>query len=228
MRFCISSPFSHLPWILVPFTLHFRVWRSHSSLSHRCCSNSVQSHQLPLILLIVTSVFGWDILLPVVPFFALSLATNVLVTTLTAARIWWICRQARAYLRTDLQKRCVSSISIIVESGVIYSASVLAYLIFGAIPSASIVQEPIMQMLAQVVGIVPTLIIVRVGLGVSIQSTEATVKAAEEMSGDTLQSQCPLGVIRMERGLPYDLEKDMPSIPYDDHSERDSSLSRSP
>ncbi|KAJ7140925.1 hypothetical protein C8R44DRAFT_762099 [Mycena epipterygia] len=171
---------------------------------------------LPLILLIVTSVFGWDILLPVVPFFALSLATNVLVTTLTAARIWWICRQARAYLRTDLQKRCVSSISIIVESGVIYSASVLAYLILGAIPSASIVQEPIMQMLAQVVGIVPTLIIVRVGLGVSIQSTEATVKAAEEMSGDTLQSQRPLGVIRMERGLPYDLEKDMPSIPYDD------------
>lgn len=62
----------------------------------------------------------------------------------------------------------------------------------------------------------PTLIIVRVGLGVSIQSVETAVKAAEEMSdSDTLRSQRPLGVIRMERGLPYDLEKDMPSIPYD-------------
>jgi hypothetical protein len=38
-----------------------------------------------------------------------------------------------------------------VESGVIYSASVLTYLILGAIPSVSIVQEPVLAVLAQVV-----------------------------------------------------------------------------
>ncbi|KAJ7453171.1 hypothetical protein FB451DRAFT_1520346 [Mycena latifolia] len=136
---------------------------------------------LPIIMLIVTSIFGWDILLPLPPFFELSLATNVLVTGLTAGRIWWICRQARAYLKTDAQKQYVSSISIVVESGVMYSAAVLTYLILGAIPSAEVVQNPIVEMLSQVVGIVPTLIIVRVGLGLSIQSIESAVEAARSM-----------------------------------------------
>ncbi|KAJ6616334.1 hypothetical protein B0H10DRAFT_1399638 [Mycena sp. CBHHK59/15] len=169
---------------------------------------------LPIMLLIVTSIFGWDILLPLPPFFELSLATNVLVTGLTAGRIWWICRQARTYLKTDTQKRYVSSISIIVESGVIYSASVLTYLILGAIPSASVVQNPIVEMLAQVVGIVPTLIIVRVGLGVSVQSIESTVAAAKAMDNDAC---CPkkhhiLGIVRPDQGMSYE---DKESIPYD-------------
>ncbi|KAJ7836615.1 hypothetical protein B0H13DRAFT_1120689 [Mycena leptocephala] len=171
---------------------------------------------LPVILLITTSVFGWDILLPLGPFFALSLATNILVTTLTAGRIWWICRQARAYLKTDVQRRYVSCISILVESGVIYSASVLTYLILGAIPSVSIVQEPVMQVLAQVVGIVPTLIIVRVGLGVSVQSVEASIKTGSTLSDDSLPCKHPvLGIIRPAPGSPYNLDKDIPSIPYD-------------
>ncbi|KAJ7671201.1 hypothetical protein B0H17DRAFT_195513 [Mycena rosella] len=157
---------------------------------------------LPILLLITSSVLGWDILLPFDPFFAMSLATNVLVTALTAGRIWWICRQARRYLKTAMQKRAVASISILVESGVIYSASVLAYLILGAIPSAqaSFWQQPIFEMLGQIVGIVPTLIIVRVGMGVSIQSVESTVEAATVMS---------------DKGMPYNLDKEMPSLPYD-------------
>ncbi|KAJ7466901.1 hypothetical protein FB451DRAFT_1259467 [Mycena latifolia] len=172
---------------------------------------------LPMILLIITSVIGWDILLPLDPFFGLSLATNVLVTALTAGRIWWICRKARAYLKTDLQKRYVSSISILVESGVIYGASVLIYLILGA--SASIVQEPIFEMLAQIVGIVPTLIIVRVGLGISVESIESAVKAAAIMSEneDAYPRKRPiLGIIRPDKGMPYSLDtKELPSTPSD-------------
>jgi hypothetical protein len=72
-------------------------------------------------------------------------------------------------LKTDTQRRCLSTVSILcvflvfmtskpfslilvcrVESGVLYSGTVLAYLILGAIPSASIVQEPIFEMLTQV------------------------------------------------------------------------------
>ncbi|KAJ7671203.1 hypothetical protein B0H17DRAFT_195558 [Mycena rosella] len=169
---------------------------------------------LPIILLITSSILGWDILLPFDPFFAMSLATNVLVTALTAGRIWWICRKARSYLKTDVQKRAVASISILVESGVIYSASVLAYLILGAIPSASIVQEPIFEMLGQIVGIVPTLIIVRVGMGVSVQSVESTVEAA---SADARPRKRPiLGIVLPDsKGIPYDLDKEVPSLPYD-------------
>lgn len=38
-----------------------------------------------------------------------------------------------------------------VESGVIYSAGVLTYLILGAIPSTLVAQDPVVEMLAQVV-----------------------------------------------------------------------------
>jgi hypothetical protein len=38
-----------------------------------------------------------------------------------------------------------------IESGVIYSVSVLIYLILGAIPSTVIVQDPVIEMLAQMV-----------------------------------------------------------------------------
>jgi len=157
----------------------------------------------PILMLIVTSVFGVDLHLPENPFFGLSLATNVLVTALTAGRIWWICRQCRLYckFRTEAQRRCVSAISIIVESGVLYSATVLAYLILGAIPSVSIVQEPIFEMLTQVMGIAPTLIIVRVGLGVNAPSVENTLKTADVMIGLQFAQS--------------DLEKDVPATPQD-------------
>jgi len=166
---------------------------------------------LPIILLIVTSIFGWDILLPLPPFFELSLATNVLVTGLTAGRIWWICRQARTYLKTDMQKSYVSSIAIVVESGVIYSASVLTYLILGAIPSASVAQNPIVEMLAQLVGIVPTLIIVRVGLGLSVQSIEGTVSAARATDNSSGSATLTSGfdILSSDRPASYDAEKGM-------------------
>jgi len=171
---------------------------------------------LPIILLIVTSIFGWDILLPLPPFFELSLATNVLVTGLTAGRIWWICRQARTYLKTDMQKRYVSSIAIIVESGVIYSASVLTYLILDAIPSTRETPIPIVEVLAQLVGIVPTLIIVRVGLGLSVQSIESTVSAARATDTSPASRTLTSGfdIVSSDRPASYDAEKGM-APPYE-------------
>ncbi|KAJ7772832.1 hypothetical protein DFH07DRAFT_145571 [Mycena maculata] len=197
------------------------IWRCYVIWNH-----NIYVVALPIVLLIITSIFGWDLDLPLPTFFAMSLATNVLVTSLTAGRIWWICRQARTHLDTDLQKRNVSSISIVVESGVIYSASVGLYLILGAIPSAQEMQGPIVEMLAQVVGIVPTLIIVRVGLGVSIQSIEGTVSTAETRSDDVrppsrrhiLKISAPL-----EARLNYDCEKDPRCPSY--HSEEETSYS---
>ncbi|KAJ6592867.1 hypothetical protein B0H19DRAFT_1224644 [Mycena capillaripes] len=137
---------------------------------------------VPLLMLLVTSVFAVDIQLPANPFFSLSLATNVIVMALTAGRIWWICRQCRLHFkfRTQAQRRCMSTISILVESGVLYSATVLAYLIVRSFPdNINIVQEPIYQMLTQVMGIAPTLIIVRVGLGVGVHSMEGTIKTIQ-------------------------------------------------
>jgi len=167
----------------------------------------------PILLLIPTSVFGIGFLLPSsnTTFFALSLVTNVIVTALTAGRIWWIHRKARAYLEPAMQQRYTSAISILVESGVIYSATVLAYLIIGAIPSVNIVQEPIFQMLTQVLGIAPTLIIVRVGLGVSVQSVESAVRTAVATSDSEGRPRHILGIPANSS----DLEKEIPAPPMD-------------
>ncbi|KAF7368215.1 hypothetical protein MVEN_00141300 [Mycena venus] len=137
-------------------------------------NNNIYVVSLPIILLIVTTgeLFGVDLSLLKNPYLALSLATNILVTAMTAGRIWWIYRTARPYLQADVQRRYVSAISILVESGMLCPATVLAYLILGAIHSAKILQPPTFQVLTQIIGIAPTLIIVRVGLGAGVLSKE--------------------------------------------------------
>ncbi|KAJ6469248.1 hypothetical protein C8R45DRAFT_1016475 [Mycena sanguinolenta] len=148
---------------------------------YRCYTiwdNNVYVVSLPIVLLIVTTVFGVDFSLPTDPFFAFTLGTNILVTAMTAGRIWWTFRAARSYMQPDLRRRYISAMSILVESGMLYSATVLVYLILGAIPITEILCTPIFTMLTQVVGIAPTLIIVRVGLGTSVSSVNVTAKTA--------------------------------------------------
>ncbi|KAJ7350891.1 hypothetical protein DFH08DRAFT_995966 [Mycena albidolilacea] len=115
-------------------------------------NNNILVTILPTLMLIAATVFGpvgpFDFNLTAYPFFALSLATNVLLTILTGDR---------AHL-VDLPP--VSRI----ESGMLYSATVLTYLIVVSIPRVSILEEPIFQPLTQIMGIAPTLIIVRAGM----------------------------------------------------------------
>ncbi|KAJ7053762.1 hypothetical protein C8F01DRAFT_549270 [Mycena amicta] len=121
--------------------------------------------------LIITSVFGWDLNLPLAPFFGLTLATNLFITFLTAIRIWWIYHTSQRHLQSSSSigpsKQYAAVIALIVESGVIYSVFVIARLAIQRDGLAFVVTE----MLRQVVGIVPTLVIVRVGLGISTESS---------------------------------------------------------
>ena len=68
--------------------------------------------------------------------FSLPLGTNVIVTTLTAARIWYLSRSAQFPTRT-----CQTIIDIVVESGLLYLAVQLIFVILFAIghPAQSIV-----------------------------------------------------------------------------------------
>ncbi|KAJ6497280.1 hypothetical protein C8R45DRAFT_124398 [Mycena sanguinolenta] len=172
-------------------------------------NNNVWVTILPILMLIASTVLGvvesFDFSISLYPFFAVSLATNVLVTMLTAGRIWWISRYSRSYLKTAEKRRYVSAIAILVESGMLYSATVLAYLIVLSIPSASILAEPIFAMLVQIMGIAPTLIIVRAGLAVKGEESKP-------MSDTTCSQQRPFIVKR--KGQP-DRNKDMPAIPAD-------------
>ncbi|KAF7290852.1 hypothetical protein MIND_01326400 [Mycena indigotica] len=121
--------------------------------------------------LIVTNIFGFNPNTPPPPFFALTLGTNVFITFLTAGRIWWIYRTVHHHLKEGgSSKHYSSSIAIVLESGLIYSVFVAARLAVQEQERILVVTE----ILRQVVGIVPTLIIVRVGLGVSVESSSGS------------------------------------------------------
>ncbi|KAJ6509787.1 hypothetical protein DFH09DRAFT_1198640 [Mycena vulgaris] len=138
---------------------------------------------LPVMLLIASTACGLDVFLDATPQFAVILATNFLATGLTAGRIWWISHHSRAYLEAAAQRRYASAIALVVESGMLYSATILAFLIVISFPSlSSTLEEPLLQIVTQVMGIAPTLIIVRVGLGVAVEDSLGTFRTTTTTS----------------------------------------------
>ncbi|KAF8880557.1 hypothetical protein BD779DRAFT_1446204, partial [Infundibulicybe gibba] len=101
----------------------------------------------------------------------MTFTLNTLITILTAGRIWWISRKAHQILGSDLVKRYNSAIAIIVESGAIYSTYIILDVIISGQVSTNLVLD---AGLIQMVGIVPTLIIVQVGLGRGIVGRSTT------------------------------------------------------
>ncbi|KAJ7641816.1 hypothetical protein FB45DRAFT_862904 [Roridomyces roridus] len=95
--------------------------------------------------------------------FSLSLILNCIVSGLIVYRIWYISRENRVHgiLKTDTTIQ--RAIGIIVESGLLFLAIQLVFLVLFSIKHpAQDLAEPIAT---QIYGISPTLIIVRVGLG---------------------------------------------------------------
>jgi len=125
--------------------------------------NTIWITLVPLILLIATMILGYAIELRL--FFILSLTINLFVPTLVAGRLWWVIRRIRSPSGQATRKKGKNAMVIILESGLIYSIFVSIHM--GFFHFQNPLDAVIYAALGQVVGIVPTLIIVRVGLGVS-------------------------------------------------------------
>ncbi|KAF9455989.1 hypothetical protein BDZ94DRAFT_1276776 [Collybia nuda] len=96
--------------------------------------------------------------------FVLSLTTNVVVTTLIAARIWYLARESgSSFANSSFKYRRV--LTLIVESGAIYSSALIIEITLYFLNSNAfyIVYDPI----AQLTAIVPTMIIVMTSLGLT-------------------------------------------------------------
>ncbi|ESK94030.1 hypothetical protein Moror_12861 [Moniliophthora roreri MCA 2997] len=123
-------------------------------------------------------VYSW-----VIAAFSMTLATNVTVTVLIAGRIWWAGREVESafdgkYVGTYRQ---VSGIlGIVLESGAICSVfQLFTAILYGTGTNAVFLSwDP----LAQVIGIAPTIIIVRVGLGVDFQHSITTSSPSPQMT----------------------------------------------
>ncbi|KAJ7288596.1 hypothetical protein C8J57DRAFT_1280807 [Mycena rebaudengoi] len=101
--------------------------------------------------------------------------TNILLVCLTAGRIWYIRHETKALTCQSFQKRFATAIAIVLESGVLYSLCVIIYLISTSIETKSTsgtIFEGVAWSMVQIgVNIVPTLILVRVGMGRSTENT---------------------------------------------------------
>ncbi|KAF7350783.1 hypothetical protein MSAN_01639500 [Mycena sanguinolenta] len=104
--------------------------------------NNILVTILPILMLIASTVLGFlglsttlGLRLSSEFFLVLSLATNVLVTALTAGRISWVSRRSRAYLETAAKRRYASAVAILIETGMLYSVNLLAVVVIYPFPS---------------------------------------------------------------------------------------------
>ncbi|KAK7047613.1 hypothetical protein VNI00_006381 [Paramarasmius palmivorus] len=109
--------------------------------------------------------------------FALSFGTNVIVTSLIAGRIWYIARRTSLNLGRQHGVKYSRAMVVIIESGALYSVSLFMLLVLFATDNDA--QIILFNSVSQIVGIAPTLIIVRVGLGLTAQDNFATVATSK-------------------------------------------------
>ncbi|KAJ7813325.1 hypothetical protein B0H13DRAFT_2382581 [Mycena leptocephala] len=115
------------------------------------------------------------------PLFNLSIATSVFTTfmliSLSAGRIWWLSRKARDVLGQKITTRYNTACVMILESGVLYCVGGIVYIILSMTSAFACTNGAI---LGQLVGIAPTIIAVRVGLGKSIESVDSFIATEQQ------------------------------------------------
>ncbi|THU89638.1 hypothetical protein K435DRAFT_728939 [Dendrothele bispora CBS 962.96] len=106
-------------------------------------------------------------------FLIVNAVTHVCLTAMIAGRIWWIRREVNGLLGHAVQRRYKTTITIILESGIIYPFALIAWLIIQSVTYIEFYTQ--YAILIQLVGIAPTSIIVRAGLGVAVENIEETL-----------------------------------------------------
>ncbi|PPQ84430.1 hypothetical protein CVT25_011257 [Psilocybe cyanescens] len=121
---------------------------------------SVALPQTTLLPLYVWSIFG----------------INVIMTTVTVGRIFWVSRVASSFTGPGQLQSYSTAMTILVESSLIYSTCILIYILF---PSESPYRLVMVIICMRLVAIMPTLLIVQVGLGRVIREADVTNTMSE-------------------------------------------------
>jgi len=139
--------------------------------------------------------------------FALPLGTNVIVTSLIAGRIWYLTpRKARMGSAQFPSGTGRAAIDIVVESGMLYLVVQLIFVILFAIGHPA--QGVVGVIAVQIYGIAPTLILIRVGLGISnMQSGPIHSGPPSSMAQPTTSTQVRINTISFmeSRRLPAEM-----------------------
>lgn len=97
----------------------------------------------------------------IVAFFSMTLATNIICTALVAYRIWYINRRSISFSEHSLRPIML----LVIESGAIYSVTLTTLLIL--YKAKSWFQYVLLDAVSPIVGLVFSMVIVRIGLGLT-------------------------------------------------------------
>ncbi|KAI5117636.1 hypothetical protein M0805_008443 [Coniferiporia weirii] len=110
--------------------------------------------------------------------FAVSLATNIIVTLMTAGRIWYLARARRTVLGSP-DSRYRTIVLLLIESGaVIAAAKITEFVLFKLAPGTALGNHPlyiVFDMMPQITGMMPTLIIAIVNAGLTSTAHKTNV-----------------------------------------------------
>ncbi|KAJ6621793.1 hypothetical protein B0H10DRAFT_945875 [Mycena sp. CBHHK59/15] len=159
----------------------------------RCSSMVKKVVSLPIFFLLVTTALGYvtvyqDVLGSPSDYFdsrivfSFAITTNLLITGLAAGRIWWTRRDLKSLGQTLLVQRYNTAILILLESGAENCLVIVIVLVAVSFQNPNstgtspgfIATQMFYGACAQLVNIVPTLFIVRVGLRRNMDSSGVT------------------------------------------------------
>uniref|UniRef100_A0A0W0FWN9 Uncharacterized protein n=1 Tax=Moniliophthora roreri TaxID=221103 RepID=A0A0W0FWN9_MONRR len=107
-------------------------------------------------------------------FWLAEMGVNIILTLLTAGRIWWISQEARKHMGPAIKTKYNTIIAIILESGILYPIFLTTTAIYTLLidPDAQN-SSPFSLFIVtyQVAGIAPTLIIIRAARGKTVEHT---------------------------------------------------------
>ncbi|KAG2066747.1 hypothetical protein BDR04DRAFT_1081473 [Suillus decipiens] len=137
--------------------------------------------------------------------YALPLCTNIMVTVLIAGRLWHI---SRIPIVDENGKPVILKIAagdrpmmLIIESGALYMVTQLIFVVLVAIRNPA---EAVLSLAGtQIYGIASTLIIIRVGLGISSEQTMSAMTQVEFRSRQDTTGMCSVSSWRNDRSLVF-------------------------
>lgn len=142
-------------------------------------------------------------------YLSMTFTLNVITTGLTAGRIWYLSQKAELILGEGLLRRYNTSIAILIESGVMYSVYITLDLAFQKNATAHAILD---CGFIQIVGIMPTLIIVQVGLGGAVNDFEAN-EALSRVEANKIAHRSHLEGVHSVRGSNQSFPEDVPCSP---------------
>ncbi|ESK81504.1 hypothetical protein Moror_15687 [Moniliophthora roreri MCA 2997] len=107
-------------------------------------------------------------------FWLAEMGVNIILTLLTAGRIWWISQEARKHMGPAIKTKYSTIVAIILESGILYLIFLTTTVVYSLLadPDATASTAFSFQVVTfQLAGIAPTLIIIRAASGKTVEHT---------------------------------------------------------